>query len=100
MRLTCLAGERGGDDDEFGALSSQGLEQLWEAQVVADAEANLHPRQFDHDTLITRLETLGFAIATVGIADIDVEQMNLVVAAHHFPGSIQRDAGRATAAIG
>ena len=80
MRLAGRHGERRGDRDHVGVGLGEPREQHREAQVVADGEAELADRRaVDHHRPVAGAIDGGFAPALAG-RQIDVEQMDLVVA--------------------
>ena len=79
VRLAGLAGEGGGRSQRRGARMRLRAIEVREADVVADRDAELQPRQIDDDRAIARMIDGGFAPA-LAVRQIDVEEMDLVVA--------------------
>src|SRR5215510_9776390 len=77
--LAGLLGERRRDRDEGGSGLRERAIERWEAQVVADREAQAAPRQIGRHRRLAGLEAVRFAIA-LAAREVDVKHMNLVVA--------------------
>ena len=55
-----------------------------EAQIEADAQTEAPALNVDQHRAIPRLQGIGFAIASLGITNIHVKQVNFVVSGSNF----------------
>ena len=94
MRLAGLAREGGRRGQRRGTCMGMRAIEVREADVVADRNAELQPRQIDDHRAIARMIDGGFAPA-LAVREIDVEEMDLVVAREHpaVPAEDQRAVG-------
>ena len=68
--------------DQFGAALTQRRIQLREAQVVTDGQTQAADRCLRHHQMLAGIEVRRLTIAAPGITDIDIEQVELVIARH------------------
>ncbi|MNT56065.1 hypothetical protein D3C86_1704020 [compost metagenome] len=70
--------------NQFRTGRTQLAVQLREAQVITDRQANPAHRRISHYHSTAISIVIGFAITAAIVRDIDIEQMQLVVARHRF----------------
>ena len=84
--------ERGGHRDQLGAAQGEDPVELGEAQVVADAHAQLQAvGELGHHDLVAGI--LGGGLGVHGTVDLDVEQVDLAVDRLDLPVGPDVDAG-------
>ncbi|MNT38413.1 hypothetical protein D3C72_1746030 [compost metagenome] len=84
MRRAGYGGERCRSTDQFGPGSAQGAVQFREAQVIAYAQAQASDRGIGNHHLAAMGIVIRLPIAATVVGDIDIEQVQLVVARYGF----------------
>src|SRR5262245_57060011 len=79
VRHPSRTAEGGRDGDDLGARARQGAIEVREAQIIADGETELAPRQVGENGLLARPIVAALTVA-LAATQIDIEHMNLVVA--------------------
>src|SRR5690606_27540976 len=82
VSITRLPGKGAGQANPFGALFSQGSEQLRKAKVITDRQPKLPYRSIHRNRRIAGLKRSRRPVLAVGGFDTGMEQVNLVVAGH------------------
>ena len=80
MRLAGGVGKSRRQDDNVHI--AHGPKQFRKAQIVANRQAQFTERRIHRDNRFTRLD--GFLFVIMFVAQIQIEQVNLVVARHDF----------------